>query len=815
MAVLPDYALGPRDDDEGLFSRDINGQLVRLDAPTEADYSKRVTVQVDGREVIVPLAEPLKDSQGNIVLDLEGRTTPRYTTIFDAIVAMRRSSDASDIAVPTLCHQPHMTPVGVCRMCVVQVYGLRHGKRTPERKLLPACQHQVKDGMEVFTMNHPGADGQRVRKTVEILAELLTTDHLKMAPPPAPADELAPYNELRQLAERLGIRQSRFAIDVLAESAVSRPPGDHTAVDDSSPVFLVDHSACILCDRCWRSCNEVKSNHIMGRTGKGWSTAVGFDLDDRMFESGCVQCGECMVSCPTSAITFKPIGSVQIKSEGEAPEVIPLSELKQDELFSVVPAKFLLWQQGLVLRRRLHAGDVLCRQAEPGNSAFLLKRGDFEVTIWPTEERVEKDGRHVKRVERLKPLRRERRSYTDVILGEMACLTGMTRAADVVALADAEVWELRRNVLDRMMRSPAHRDLFERLYCERALPAALDSSELFAGLEDEERQQCSEFIGPHLEFVRVSPEQTIFRQGDRADYLYLIRLGHVRVASRRNGYGESLFCLGPGTVFGEAAMLSISNGHASQSVDEVSNDLGDILNRAQGHLSGSLAAGRRSATCSALDHLELARLNRESVLEMIREFPKLRRNLISIALARMNNGHAPLMKEYLERGLYQGQSLLVMDLNKCTRCDDCIRACIEQHGTTSHGYELTRLVRVGERFGDFLVPHSCRSCKDANCMRGCPVDAIHRGKHLQIVIEDHCIGCRLCERNCPYDNISMLENKVAPLARLKAATCDLCDAEGREDTVIPRCVYMCPHDAARRTTGQSLFNLVQGISHKL
>ncbi|HTV64236.1 MAG TPA: 4Fe-4S dicluster domain-containing protein, partial [Bryocella sp.] len=79
----------------------------------------------------------------------------------------------------------------------------------------------------------------------------------------------------------------------------------------------------------------------------------------------------------------------------------------------------------------------------------------------------------------------------------------------------------------------------------------------------------------------------------------------------------------------------------------------------------------------------------------------------------------------------------------------------------------------------------------------------------------HCIGCRLCERNCPYDNISMLENKVAPLARLKAATCDLCDAEGREDTVVPRCVYMCPHDAARRTTGQSLLNLVQGISHKL
>ena len=73
-----------RDDDEGLFSRDINGQLVRLDAPTESDYEKNVTVQIDGLPVTVPLAEPLTDANGNIVLDIEGRTTPRYTTIYDA-----------------------------------------------------------------------------------------------------------------------------------------------------------------------------------------------------------------------------------------------------------------------------------------------------------------------------------------------------------------------------------------------------------------------------------------------------------------------------------------------------------------------------------------------------------------------------------------------------------------------------------------------------------------------------------------------------------------------------------------------------------
>src|SRR5437660_1176144 len=106
-----------RDDDEGLFSRDINGQLVRLDEPTESDYEKKATLQIDGQSVTVPLAEPLKDANGNVVLDIHGRTTPRYTTIYDAAVQhyVKESGDEAKIPIPTLCHQPHMAPVAVCR----------------------------------------------------------------------------------------------------------------------------------------------------------------------------------------------------------------------------------------------------------------------------------------------------------------------------------------------------------------------------------------------------------------------------------------------------------------------------------------------------------------------------------------------------------------------------------------------------------------------------------------------------------------------------------------------------------------------------
>ncbi len=101
MPIIPERSGGlfARDDDEDLFSRDINGQLVRLDAPTQADYDKKVTLQIDGQSITVPLAEPLKDANGNIVLDMKGQTTPRYTTIYDAAVELY--GDEAKIPIPT------------------------------------------------------------------------------------------------------------------------------------------------------------------------------------------------------------------------------------------------------------------------------------------------------------------------------------------------------------------------------------------------------------------------------------------------------------------------------------------------------------------------------------------------------------------------------------------------------------------------------------------------------------------------------------------------------------------------------------------
>ena len=228
--------------------------------------------------------EPLRDADGNIVLNLEGGTTPRYITIYDAAARLYDDEAREQghertpsirptshrFPIPVLCHQPHMKPAAVCRLCVVQLYRKRSGERSRERKLLPACQHQVSDGMEVFRIKAAGPDGERMRRAMRVLTELLTADHLD--PNPNAGDDLGLLNELKHTAEGYGIQDSRFKADVFGHRP---PPTDASVVDDSSVVFTVDHRSCILCDRCSRACNDVKHNFVIGRTGKGTSLASG------------------------------------------------------------------------------------------------------------------------------------------------------------------------------------------------------------------------------------------------------------------------------------------------------------------------------------------------------------------------------------------------------------------------------------------------------------------------------------------------------------------------------------------------------------
>lgn len=245
----------------------------------------------------------------------------------------------------------------------------------------------------------------------------------------------------------------------------------------------------------------------------------------------------------------------------------------------------------------------------------------------------------------------------------------------------------------------------------------------------------------------------------------------------------------------------------------------------------------RSATCIAFGHpdagqsvgggggvvpsrVELVRVTRESFLEICKSSSQLQaRFAAQLELYRLRTKErtesrvwderrpATLNPRFEELGLVQGQKLMLVDLDRCTRCGDCMRACVDTHGDGA-----SRLFLDGPRFGKYLVPNSCRKCLDPVCMIGCPVGSIVRGDNGEIVIKDWCIGCGLCAEQCPYGSIHM--NRLAdldlPLAppqvrrsddvetkkvELRAVVCDLCSSLPSQE---PACVYHCPHDAAIR-----------------
>ena len=255
----------------------------------------------------------------------------------------------------------------------------------------------------------------------------------------------------------------------------------------------------------------------------------------------------------------------------------------------------------------------------------------------------------------------------------------------------------------------------------------------------------------------------------------------------------------------------------------------------------------RSATCIAYDHpdsgfqqripdgrmgavpsrVELVKIKRAEFEQMRKTSPTIDekiRDLITIRQLHQqetqdlrigeSGGIAPQNREFERLGLIQGQKLMLIDLDRCTRCNACVEACV-----ASHDDGRTRLYLDGPRYDKFLVPLTCRQCLDPVCMIGCPVGSINRGDNGEIIIRDWCIGCRMCAEQCPYGSIQMNELKtpidlsmeqqaiLGPDAALKAVgeqavVCDLCSSLPSQD---PSCCYACPHDAAFRINAQEFF----------
>jgi NADP-reducing hydrogenase subunit HndD len=199
-----------------------------------------------------------------LTIDGETVTVPAGTTILKAAEQAGRH-------VPTICYHDYCTANGLCRICVVEVDGVR--------PLLPACLSRVNEGMKVTTAS---ARAERSRRTIlEMLAS---------------AVDLSEAPEITKFMDDYGADPARFPQAERREQPVL----------DDNPMYLRDYSKCILCWRCVQVCaDDAQFTYAINFRGRGFETGISTFFDKPMQETTCVFCGQCVGVCPTGALKPK------------------------------------------------------------------------------------------------------------------------------------------------------------------------------------------------------------------------------------------------------------------------------------------------------------------------------------------------------------------------------------------------------------------------------------------------------------------------------------------------------------------------------
>ncbi len=187
-----------------------------------------------------------------------------------------RAAQQAGIDIPTLCNHPALAPIGVCRICVVEVEG--------HDRLVTACSQPVEEWMKIHTHS------PRVIQARKTIVELLLSNH----PDDCLYCEQNLNCELQNLSEELNIRERR----IRAKKIKPR-------LDQSGPAIVRELSKCILCGRCVRVCEEVVTATSLDFIRRGKNTHIGASMDRDFNFSSCIHCGQCLLVCPTGALHEK------------------------------------------------------------------------------------------------------------------------------------------------------------------------------------------------------------------------------------------------------------------------------------------------------------------------------------------------------------------------------------------------------------------------------------------------------------------------------------------------------------------------------
>ncbi len=406
------------------------------------------------------------------------------------------------------------------------------------------------------------------------------------------------------------------------------------------------------------------------------------------------------------------------------------------------------------------------------------------------------------------------------LFGEISALSRMPRTATVVASTkQARLLEFSWEGLRDIMRyDSALKKQIDKIYRENSLKNFLRHHPLFSHLDEADQVQlCEEaqlenfgeynWSGTYLRLAKdgdeaiTANEPVIVREGEYSNGIYMISAGFCRV-SQKYGNGErTLNYIGAGSVFGYEEIAN-----RWKNPQQELNSLYTLRSLGYAYLIFIPTPSVEKYANRGLSEADLP----SNPIPNKRSESASTRPVDESAMP-----SASLMEFMGEHRFFNGTKSMVIDMDRCTRCDDCVRACASTHDGNP------RFLRHGPMIDNLMFANACMHCVDPVCMIGCPTGAIHRTSFGgEVVINPAtCIGCGTCAANCPYDSIRMVEirssegeflvdEEYQPI--LKATKCDLCV----EQTSGPACLNACPHDALSRTDLTQVSSLTQWLKRK-
>lgn len=431
------------------------------------------------------------------------------------------------------------------------------------------------------------------------------------------------------------------------------------------------------------------------------------------------------------------------------------------------------------------AGEVIFERNDPGASLFAIADGSVLVEIDPRDPS--------------KSVRLPQGS----IVGEVGLISGRKRGATVRTAEGSIIVEIPRSAALKLMatNSAANREI-TRISTERQL------LQMFRSVTADDIAEV--LATAQIQEIRAG--QTIISEGEEGYDIFVIRHGSMCVEKNVGGKPVFLSYLPAGSYVGEMALID---------------------------------GGRRTATVRAAIKSEVIKLNGDAFRNLLRRKPELlarfkqdmaKRHELTDFIEARKDGFGGVVDMYssvagflVQNGIGEATDVLLIDEKLCIGCDNCERACADAHEG------LSRLDReAGRTYAHLHVPTSCRHCEHPHCMADCPPNAINRGPDGEVYINDTCIGCGNCQRNCPYGVIRMAkkppkkpgllrwlffgsgpgpgeadadwtDKRVSAETPKKAIKCDMCAGiDGG-----PACVRACPTGAAIRVSPEEFLTVAR------